>query len=54
MTDLREKIEDILYDEIYLERECICGRDEAVDAIIALLRESIDPLDWPTSTEGEG
>ena len=46
MTDLREKIEDILYGEIYEKRECVCGRDEALEAILDLLRESVKPLEW--------
>lgn len=47
MTDLREKIAELEIDPEYIgdHRKYVAGYD-AADAILALLRESVRPLDW--------
>jgi hypothetical protein len=46
MTIARDKIAEIMYDNLRMEDGIICGIEEAVDAILAAQPDMIAPLVW--------
>jgi hypothetical protein len=50
---MRDKIVEILCDELYEKRQCVEGQGEAADAILAALPNMIAPLVWEQIAETE-
>lgn len=46
MTDLREKLADIIYEKVYGKWQDEDGHETAADAIIAALPDMVVPLVW--------
>jgi hypothetical protein len=52
MGDMRDKISDILWDEVYVSRGDVCGIEDAADSIIAALPDMVKPLEWEGEDDG--